>query len=139
MKTVILILCLTASVVAQTPPKPNGLFLRRARDIQAELARVQAEVPSTAKALTRAQAEVTKAQAAATANKDPKQAAFLQSKLTAAQQGILPAQRRATLAPQRVTQLQAQLADWEAKTLKTYKADPTKFKTDWAAGAIVPK
>lgn len=125
-----ILLCLCASAVAQQ--KLNGLELRRARDIQAELARAQAELPSATTALIQAQDAVTKEKSSAKSPAGP-------ANPSAVQRRLAEVQRRADQANKRVPQLQARLADWESKTLKTHKADPTKFKVDWAAGTIVPK
>jgi predicted nucleic acid-binding Zn-ribbon protein len=139
MKIILTVLLFAGLAVAQTPQKPNGLELRKARDIQSELTRAQAALPGAAKALTQAQAAVTKAQATVTANKDAKKTKALQSELEAAQQRLKEAQTRADQATKRVPQLQAQQTDWENKTLHTHKADDGKHKVDWTAGAIVPR
>ncbi|MGA2475565.1 MAG: hypothetical protein ABSF73_02985 [Terriglobia bacterium] len=136
-------------------PKLNGLEARKGRDIQAELARAQAELPSATKEAARAQEAVTKAQATVTAagsaltnnkSKELTVSTGLISNLSNARNRLKQAEDRATQAQtrqaqatKRVPQVKAQLADWEAKILKTHRADGTKYKVDWASGQIKPK
>jgi vacuolar-type H+-ATPase subunit I/STV1 len=143
LKTIIAILVFAGLLVAQAAPlarpKVNGLEARKTRDIASELQRAQAEQKSAVKQAERSNDALAKMQVALTANKEAKQSKPLQQRLDQAKQRQQQDQRRADQANKRVPQLQAQLATWEASTLKTHKADPKKFKVDWAKGEIVPQ
>ena len=103
----------------------NGLEARKGRELSGQVAQSQAKTASLTASLTK----IITAQGQTT---DPKQVAALATRQKQIERDLDQENRhQASMAKQ--------LADWNASTLKTHRADAAKSKIDWLKGNIESK